>query len=147
MIEEEHLIREELVNHFAKIFTSAHPTEFELILQGIEQKVTPSMSSDLTREFTADEVEQALKQMKPLLALGLDGFSPIFYKSFWNFIRQDVIAATLSVLNTGNMPKNLSHTFISLISRTKAPEKAKDFRPISLLMSYTKLCQKTLQTD
>ena len=78
MIEEEHLIGEELVNYFTKIFTSAQPTDFELILKGIEQKVTPSMNSDLTKEFMADEVEQALKQMKPLLAFGSDGMSPIF---------------------------------------------------------------------
>ena len=77
-IEEEHLIGEELVNYFTKIFTSAQPTDFELILKGIEQKVTPSMNSDLTKEFMADEVEQALKQMKPLLTLGLDDMSPIF---------------------------------------------------------------------
>lgn len=68
MIEEEHLIGEELVNYFTNIFTSVQPTDFEPILQGIEKKVTPSMNSNLTWEFTADEVEQALKQMKPLLA-------------------------------------------------------------------------------
>ena len=44
------------------------------------------MNSNLIQKFTANEVEQALKQMKPLLALGLDDMSPIFYKSCWNFI-------------------------------------------------------------
>jgi len=75
VIEEEHLIGEELVNYFTKIFTLAQPTNFEPILKGIEQKVTPSMNSDLTREFIVDEVEQALKQMKPLSAPGLDGIT------------------------------------------------------------------------
>ena len=75
VIEEEHLIGEKLVNYFTKIFTLAQPTDFEPILQGIEKKVTPSMNSDLTREFTADEVEQALKQMKPLSAPGPDGIT------------------------------------------------------------------------
>ena len=54
MIKEEHLIGEELVNYFTKIFTLAQPTDFEPILQGIEKKVTPSMNSNLTWEFIAD---------------------------------------------------------------------------------------------
>ena len=53
-IEEEHLIGEESVNYFTKLFTSAHLTNFELILQGIEKKVTPSMNSNLTWEFIAN---------------------------------------------------------------------------------------------
>ena len=75
VIEEKHLIGEELVNYFTKIFTLAQPTDFEPILKGIEQKVTPSMNSDLTREFIANEVEQALKQMKPLSSPGPDGIT------------------------------------------------------------------------
>ena len=53
-IEKEHLIGEELVNYFTKLFTLAQLTNFEPILQGIEKKVTPSMNSNLTLEFIAD---------------------------------------------------------------------------------------------
>ena len=82
------------------------------------------MNADLTREFTADEVEFALKQMKPLTAPGLDGMSPIFFKSCWNFIGQDVIDASLAILNSSNMPTSLNHTYISLIPKNKISRKS-----------------------
>ena len=85
------------------------------------------MNSDLTRDYIVEEVEFALKQMKPLTALGPNGMSPIFFKSCWNFIGQDVIDASLAILNSGNMPASLNHTYIALIPKTKNPKKANDF--------------------
>ena len=73
------------------------------------------MNADLTREFTIDEVELDLKQMKPLTTPGPEGMSLIFFKSCWNFIGNDVIDASLAILNSGNMPTSLNHTYISLI--------------------------------
>ncbi|KAL4626285.1 hypothetical protein ACB092_05G085100 [Castanea dentata] len=116
VIKDENMIGDELVNYFTKIFTSAQPTNFDPILKGIELKVTPGMNSELILEFTVEAVEQALKQMKPLLALRPDG----------------------------NMPKNLNHTFISLVPKIKSPEKAKDFRPISLCNVLYKIISKTI---
>ena len=102
------------------------------------------MNSNLTREYTADEVEFALKQMKPLIAPGPDGMSPIFFKSCWKFIGQDVIDASLAILNSGNMLASLNHTYIALIPKTKSPEKANDFRPISLCNVLYKIVSKTI---
>ena len=102
------------------------------------------MNVDLTSEFTAEEVERALKQMKPLIAPKLDGMSPIFFKSCSNFISKDVIAASLDILNSGSMIDNLNHTFISLIPKTKTPKTAKDFQPISLCNVLYKIISKTI---
>ena len=115
MVRDNKQIGERLVKYFKQIFKSTSPTNFDQILQGIKTKVTPAMNSDLTREYTADEVEFALKQMKPLTAPGSDGMSPIFFKSCWKFIGQDVIDASLAILNSGNMPASLNHTYIALI--------------------------------
>ena len=144
ILEDENSIGVAMVDYFKKIFTLASPSQFELILQGIEPKVTALMNVELTREFTVGKVEKTLKQMKALLALGPDGMSPIFYKSCWKFIGQDMIATSLSVLNSGLMPKNLNHTFISLIPKVKSPEIAKDFRSISLCNVLHKIISKTI---
>lgn len=80
VMEEDKKIGEVMVNYFKQLFTSTTPSSFDKILQGIEAKVTPSMNADLTSEFTTEEVEIALKQMKPLIAPRLDGMSPIFFK-------------------------------------------------------------------
>lgn len=41
-------------------------------------------------EFHASEVQQALSQMAPLTTPDPDGMSPIFYKSFWHIVGEDV---------------------------------------------------------
>ena len=92
----------------------------------------------------AEEVEQALKQMKSMIAPGPDGMPPLFYKYHWSTVGVDVIEATLSALNTGTMPPFLNHTFISLIPKIKNPERAKDFHPISLCNVMYKLISKTI---
>ena len=102
------------------------------------------MNADLTRSFTAMEVEQALKQMKPMTAFGPDGMPPILYKSYWNTVGSDVIDASLSVLNSGIMPPNLNHTFITLIPKTKSPTNLKDYCPISLCNVIYKIISKTI---
>ena len=143
-VEGEQQIGEVMVDYFKHIFTSTAPTECNRILQGIETKVTPQMNAELTSELAVVEVEQALKQMRPLSAPGLDGMSPIFFKSFWNIVGLDVIEASLPVLNTGSIPENFNHTHIALIPKTKNPEKPKDFRPISLCNVLYKLIAKTI---
>ena len=102
------------------------------------------MNLELTKEYTTREVEVALKQMKPISAPRLDDMPPIFFKNYWNTVGHDVISATLSALNSGTIPPNINQTFISLIPKTKSPEIAKDFRPISLCNVTYKLISKTI---
>ena len=102
------------------------------------------MNFELIRNFTAEEVEFALKQMKPLTAPGPDGMSPIFFKFCWQFIGQGVIDASLAILNSGNISANLNHTYIALIPKTKSLERATDFRPISLCNVLYKIESKTI---
>ena len=82
--------------------------------------------------------------MKSISAPGPDGMPPIFFKHYWNTVGHDVLLATLSILNSGTIPPNINHTFISLIPKTKSPETAKDFQPISLCNVIYKLISKTI---
>ncbi|XP_065636040.1 uncharacterized protein LOC136070259 [Quercus suber] len=103
VVEDEQKIGEAFVHHFQSIFQSANTAGFDPILQGIEPKVTTQMNANLTRPFTAMEVEQALKQMKPMTAPSPDGMPPIFYKSYWNTVGSDVIDASLSKADNGEL--------------------------------------------
>ena len=44
------------------------------------------MNISLTKEFTRQEVDLALKDMAPLKAPGPDGMPPLFFQSFWHLI-------------------------------------------------------------
>ena len=143
-MENEQEIGKTMVDYFKTMFTLSNPTSFDSILDDIDTKVTTAMNAKLTKCFTVEKVEQALKQMKLITALGPDRMPPIFYKAYWSTVGPDVIDATLSVLNSGTMPPLLNHTFISLIPKIKSPKRAKDFHPISLCNVMYKLISKSI---
>ena len=121
-----------LEQYFNSLFTSSDPSGFEEILDGIQPAMTDEAASYLGRDFQAEEVQLALKQMSPFTAPGPNGLSPIFYKSFWHIVGNDVTAIVLKALNTGVVHESLNTTFITLIPKIKHPKKVADFRPISL---------------
>ena len=82
--------------------------------------------------------------MAPLIAPDPDGMSPIFYKSFWHIVGNDVTIVVLKALKTGVMHESLNTTFITLIPKVQHPKKVADFRPISLCNVIYKLIFKVV---
>ena len=82
--------------------------------------------------------------MASLTALGPDDMSPIFYKSFWHIVGDDVTAVVLKALNTGVIHESLNSSFITLISKIKHPKKVSNFQPISLCNVIYKLISKVV---
>ena len=68
------------VSYFEKLYTTFFPSSIVEVTTTIPTRVTNEMNQDLIREFTKEEVEDALKQMHPTKALGLDGMSAIFFQ-------------------------------------------------------------------
>ena len=130
--------------YFEGIFTSPNPSGFEEILDGVLHTVTAEDNVGAASDFHADEVLQALKQMAPLMAPGPDGMSPIFYKSFWHIVGNDVTEVVLNALNSGSVPESLNTIYIALIPKIKDPKKVADFRPISLCNVIYKLIAKVV---
>ena len=87
--------------------------DFEEILEQIPTKVTTDMNMELLKEFTANEVENALKQMAPLKSPGPDGMPPLFYQNYWSLVGPEVTKALLLYLNSGTLPNALCHSFNS----------------------------------
>ncbi len=134
------------MEHFTKIFTSNQPGD-EVInscLNGMENVVTEAMNSTLLAEFTAEDVQQALKQMYPTKAPGPNGMSAIFYQSYWEIVGPEVIQAILSILHSGYMLRKINFTHIVLIPKIKDPVKIIDFRPIALCNVIYKIVSKIL---
>ena len=130
--------------NFKNIFSTSNLSGLDRILHGIPYLVNVDVDLCVGGEFQAFEVKQALNQMAPNTATGLDGMSPIFYKSFWHIVGEDVIAVVLQALNSGIVPKSLNSTFISLIPKVKNPKKVLEFQPISLCNVVYKLIAKVV---
>ena len=89
------------------------------MLEVIHQVVTESVNDTLTRTFTIEEVEAAVKEMAPLKAPDPDGMPPLFYQSYWSLVGSDVSQSILHYLNTGTLPQSIGHSFITLIPKVK----------------------------
>ena len=77
-------------------------------------------------------------------ALSSDRLPPMFYKKFWSKVGHDISEAVLAMLNSGTIPNDLNHTFLTLIPRIHSPRRVIDFRPISLSNVLYKLVAKVL---
>nr|XP_023874851.1 uncharacterized protein LOC111987372 [Quercus suber] len=109
----EHQIQGIATAFFQDLFTTSSPEEGHPIFESILPVVTLDMNRDLTRSFSRDEVEAALKSMEPLSAPGPDGIPPTFFQSYWSIVGDDVSSAVLNCLNNCSLPAEINHTFIT----------------------------------
>ena len=142
--EDEEIIGGIVLDYYTDLFTSNNPTGFDEILEAVQPRVTSSMNQKLTMEFTADEVNVALKQMYPLKAPRLDGMPHLFFQHFWPKIGDVVTRTILDFLNLGLTPPNFNETDIVLIPKVKEPKMVIDYRPISLSNVVFKIASKAI---
>ena len=141
-VEEEEVLGKVVEDYFQDMFTSSNPSQFDEILVGLQPVIIAEMSASLSRDYQAKEVLLALKQMALLTAPGPNGMSPIFYKTYWHIVGDDVISIVLNSLNLGNVHESLNSTFIALIPKVKNPKRVAEFRPIILCNVVYKLIAK-----
>ena len=132
------------MEYFKQLFTSSQSNVSAELIEAIHTKVTDRMNSRLLQEFQASEIEQALKQMHPMKALGPDGMPPLFYQHFWPTVKSIVIQTVLDFLNNGVAPPKFHETHIVLIPKIKNPERVTDYRHISLCNVAYKLASKVV---
>jgi hypothetical protein len=68
--------------------TDIDPKEYPLSL--IPNLIKDDINNRLTKEVTQQEIKEALDQMNPDKAPGLDGFTARFYQQSWDIIKSDL---------------------------------------------------------
>lgn len=102
--------------------------------------------SDLEDIFTK-EVWQVIKEIPPDRAPGPDGFIGLFYHKAWPVIKNDIMAALLKLFVGDSRGFNkLNKAHIVLIPKTPEALDVRDYGPISLPHSFSKLFAKLLAT-
>ncbi|GER30020.1 RNA-directed DNA polymerase (reversetranscriptase)-related family protein [Striga asiatica] len=137
-------ILEEVQSYFSKLFSTSNPTLDWCSLDGIPCSITEEMNNRLVRPVTMEELKQALWEMHPNKAPGIDGMSPHFFQSSWNTIKDSLFHAIQQFFLTGKMPKATNLTVITLIPKKPNAQSLSEFRPISLCTVTYRIISKIL---
>ena len=79
-------------------------------------------------------------------APGMDGFSNVLIKKFWNYLRRPLLKYSQCCYNSGSLTPNFRGANIRLIPQKGGLESIKNWRPISLLSNMHKLISRALNT-
>lgn len=82
--------------------------------------------------------------MHPTKAPDSNGMPPLFFQCHWHIVDPSITKALLDALNLGQIPKDLNHTYFTLIPKKAQPQSITDYRPISLCNILYKLISKVI---
>lgn len=88
-----------LVDYCLRLFSTSNPSRTEAATSLVENRLTVGHLAILNAPFTRYDVEEALFQMHPTKAPGLDGLPALFYQKFWHIVGDDVVQFCLDVLH------------------------------------------------
>lgn len=94
--------------------------------------------------ISEQEVHLALGQMPKNRASGPDGIPIEFYQSFWDLVRPNLMGIIGQFHNSKSNVSCVNKTQITLISKKEDASQIRDFRPISVINTTTKLFTKVL---
>lgn len=94
-------------------------------------------SEDLDSPFSEDEVWAAIKQKPVEKALGPDGFTGTFFRSYWEIINLDIMELLDNFHSlSGGSFGSINRATLILIPKKNDACTVGDYRPISLIHSW-----------
>jgi mannosylglycoprotein endo-beta-mannosidase len=93
-----------------------------------------------------EEVKQVMWYCDSSKAPSPDGYNFSFYKKVWNLINSNVFVIVKEFFRTSKLPKGISSSFVTLIPKTKGPNRFSQFHSISLIDGLYKIVAKLLST-
>jgi hypothetical protein len=131
-------------DYFRQVYHADPNLDHSKVTRLIQQKVTPIMNESLCKDFSEEEIANAIFQIGPLKAPGPDGFPARFYQRNWGILKEDIVRAVQTFFSTGALPEGVNDTAIVLIPKVEQPMELKEFRPISLCNVIYKVVSKCL---
>ncbi|GFS35677.1 hypothetical protein Acr_00g0041410 [Actinidia rufa] len=109
--------------------------------------VSNDQAVNLTRMVTEEEIKTALFSIGDDKALGPNGYSSCFFKKSWDIIRADVCEAIKEFFRAGSILKQMNHTIIALVPKSRNASRMEEFRPISCCNVIYKIISKILASS
>jgi hypothetical protein len=98
----------------------------------------------LLAPFEEEEVRDIIWSCDGNKSPGPDGFNLNFFKACWTIVKSDVMAFLLEFHANSVLPKAVTASFLTLVSKKDHPLNLFDYRPICLIGSLYKILSKIL---
>ncbi|GAU48947.1 hypothetical protein TSUD_285360 [Trifolium subterraneum] len=134
-----------VVDHFSSLFNDSAP----FVDNGLVEEVIPCLVTDrfnnmLTILPSHDEIKSVVFGLNNDSAPGPNGFGAVFFQTYWDIIKQDVISAVLQFSTTGWLSPNFNANILVLIPKITNAESVNQYRPIVIANFKFKLISKIL---
>ena len=119
-------------HHFSSRFLRDEGIRPVLVTDNFK-KLSADQRLFLDAPFCNDEIKQAVWDCGSDKAPGPNGFTFVFFKSYWDVVKDDVFKLVRSFQDRRVIPRGCNPSFIALIPKVYDPKFTSDFRPISLI--------------
>lgn len=114
------------------------------ILELLQGQVSEAMNGMLIKEFSDEEIGDALFHIAPLKAPGPDGIPACFFQRNWAAMKVEVISVVKELCREGRMLDGVNETSIVLIPKINRLASLKDFRLNSMCNVLDKIVSKCM---
>eukprot|EP00253_Pinus_taeda_P031502 PITA_31502 len=146
-VEEHGQIEEVLLNHFQQVHREQEENRHRAIgkiTSNIPKLVTAQHNEILMSPISAQEVDEAMGQLKEGKAPGPDGFTTTFFHALWDMIKGEVWQVVEESRAKRWLLPALNSTFITLIPKEENSITPEKFRPIALCNVLYKIISKVI---
>ena len=106
--------------------------------------ISAAQAAFLSSNISNDEIKSALFSIGDEKAPGPDGFSACFFKKAWPIIGDQFSEAIHEFFSSGSLLKQINHSLIVLVPKTKLANSVGDYRPIACCSVVYKVISKIL---
>ena len=135
------------ISHFQAVLGHQSPTLFTPPhwFHDLSSYSFPSHLSQIMITIpSSEEIRSMFFKLNPNKAPGPDGLTSAFFKSSWEIIGVEVIAAVKNFFATNFLPATANATILSLVPKFPGASKISDFRLISCLNTVYKVVSRLL---
>jgi hypothetical protein len=130
--------------HFTNTFTSSNPSIEPELLNLFPPIISKEENALLSSIPTEEEILDALASLGSTKASGPDGFTALFFKKYWDIVREDVLQCIWLFFKSNFLQRIQNHSYIALVPKLSGSHTAHQFRPISLCNIVYKIISKLL---
>ncbi|GJV40051.1 putative RNA-directed DNA polymerase [Tanacetum coccineum] len=139
--EDPNLIKAEVFRHYKTLFSERGSIRLIFCSDRVE-KFSVDDAGLVEKEFTKEEILEAVRGCGGDKAPGLDGFNFKYIRKFWDILKTDLVSAIKWFRDNMEISRGCNSSFVTIIPKVTDPIGLGDFRPIRLIGCYYKIIAK-----